>query len=230
MRPDTLVKLQALRAQARSVALVTRIKDGAQALVCGAIQEGELALDAGILQEVGRCINTDSSGNVGDELFVRVYSPPRRMLLVGAVHISQELIKLAPSAGFRVTIIDPRTAFSSRERFPGANLLTQWPDLAITGMNPDGRTAIITLTHDPKLDDPALITALGSDAFFVGALGSRKTHAARLARLTAQGVADRDLARIHAPVGLALGGRRPGEIAVAILAQVIQAQYLGSKS
>lgn len=223
------MKLQACRAQARPVALVTRFKDAAQALVCGADTAGELTLDVETLQEVGRRIRADNSGSIGDDLFVRVYSPPLRMVLVGAVHISQELIKLAPIAGFSVTVIDPRAAFATTDRFPATILVTDWPDRAITGLRPDSRTAIITLTHDPKLDDPALLKALDSDAFFVGALGSRKTHAARLARLTAQGIADRDLTRIHAPVGLALGGRRPGEIAVAILAQVIQAQYTDSQ-
>lgn len=229
MKSDTLAQLQAYRANGQSVGLVTRLEDGAQALVCGAQTEGELKLDAETLQEAGRRIRTDSSGSIGAELFVRVYCPPLRMVLVGAVHISQELIKLAPIAGFNVTVIDPRTAFATPDRFPSTNLITDWPDRAMSKLKPDSKTAVITLTHDPKLDDPALIQALRTDAFFVGALGSRKTHAARLARLTGQGVAERDLARIHAPVGLPLGGRRPGEIAVAILAQVIQAQYSGQQ-
>jgi xanthine dehydrogenase accessory factor len=221
-------KLHSCREQGRPAALVTRLADGAQALVCDAMAEGSLQLDGDTLKEIGSRIRSDTSGRMDDGLFVRVYGPLPRMLLVGAVHISQELVKLAPAAGFHVTIIDPRTAFATPDRFPSLNLVTEWPDQAMARLKPDRGTAVITLTHDPKLDDPALLKALASDAFFIGALGSRKTHASRLKRLREQGVPEQQLERIHAPVGLPLGGRRPGEIAVAILAQVIQARYAGA--
>ncbi|MBI1732757.1 MAG: XdhC family protein [Gammaproteobacteria bacterium] len=222
MKSELLARLQQLRATGVPVALVTRLVDGAQALLTDSAREGDLTFDETVARDVRLRLRGDASGEVGAGLFARVYAPPLRMILVGAVHVAQALVKMAPGAGFSVTVIDPRTAFATQDRFPDATLVTAWPDAAMTQLRPDSRTAVITLTHDPKLDDPALLQALRSDAFFIGALGSRKTHAARLARLAAQGMTDAELARIHAPVGLPLGGRRPGEIAVAVLAQVIQ--------
>ena len=157
--------------------------------------------------------------------FLGVYAPPPRLLIVGAVHIAQALAPMAARAGFEVTLIDPRRAFASVERFPDVALRDDWPDEALAALQPDAATAIVTLSHDPKLDDPALAVALGSPAFYIGALGSRRTHARRLERLREEGFDDPTLARIHAPVGLDLGGRLPAEIAVAILAQLIQARY-----
>ena len=155
-------------------------------------------------------------------LFVRAYNPPLRMVLVGAVHITQALIPIAALAGYAVTVIDPRAAFANEQRFPSATVTSDWPDEAMRSLAPDKRTAVVTLTHDPKLDDPALKVALKTDAFYVGSLGSRKTHAARLERLRADGVSEDALARIHAPVGLPLGSRRPPDIAVSVMAQIIQ--------
>lgn len=160
------------------------------------------------------------------DLFARIYAPPPRLLIVGAVHIAQLLAPMAAMASFDVTIIDPRRAFASAERFANVAMTDAWPDEALQHLLPDAQTAVVTLTHDPKLDDPAMNVALRSQAFYVGALGSSRTHAKRVERLTELGLADQ-VGRIHAPVGLDLGGRFPGEIAVAILAEIIRARYKG---
>ena len=158
----------------------------------------------------------------GAEWFLNPFNPPLRLILVGAVHIAQPLAEIAALTGYDVTVVDPRTSFASPERFPGMKLMTDWPDEAMTALAPDARTAIVTLTHDPKLDDPALQAALKSPAFYVGALGSKKTHAARIARLTEAGFAERDIARIHGPVGLSIGAKSPAEIATSIMAEITE--------
>ena len=165
----------------------------------------------------------DQSGILEDgETFVGIHNPPLRMVVVGAVHISQHLIPMAQACGYAVTLIDPRPAFGSEARFPGVTIADDWPDEALAALKPDARTAIVTLTHDPKLDDPAIKTALGSDVFYIGCLGSTRTHAKRVARLEDAGFTADQIARLHAPVGLDLGGRQPAEIAVSIMAQVIE--------
>ncbi len=146
-------------------------------------------------------------------------------MVIGAVHIAQALIPMAGLAGFKVYLIDPREAFGAAARFPGVDVINEWPDQALDDLAPDSSTAVVTLSHDPKIDDPALRTALASGAFYIGALGSKRTHAARLERLSALGIGAEELARIHAPVGLHLGGREPAEIAVSILAQIIAARH-----
>jgi len=156
---------------------------------------------------------------------IRVYAPPLRLLVVGAVHIAQCLLPMASLAGFEVHLIDPRDAFAAENRFPGVEVIRQWPDEAFAALSPDASTAVATLSHDPKIDDPALQAALVSDAFHVGALGSRKTHAGRLQRLSAAGMDDETLQRIHAPIGLPLGGRAPAEIAVSVLAEIIRTRH-----
>ncbi|HEX7006524.1 MAG TPA: XdhC family protein, partial [Alphaproteobacteria bacterium] len=170
----------------------------------------------------------DRSGilKAGDgNLFVHVYNPPLRLIIVGAVHIAQALAPMAAVAGYDVTIVDPRGAFATKARFPDVTLTDEWPDDAMKRLAPDARTAVVTLTHDPKLDDPALQVALRSEAFYIGALGSRRTHASRQQRLAEAGFTAAEMARIHAPIGLPLGGRAPAEIAVAIMAQIIQALH-----
>ena len=218
--------LQAARIAKRSVALVTRLGDGSQCLLEQGTLRGELALDEAQLEEVKKRLAAVQSGTLaGDEnLFVRIYAPAPRMLIVGAVHIAQVLAPMAAMAGFEVTIIDPRRAFASEERFPGVALTDEWPGEAMARLAPDAQTAVVTLSHDPKLDDPALVAALASPAFYIGALGSSRTQAKRIARLKEQGM-ESELHRIHAPVGLDLGGRSPAEIAVSALAQVIQVRY-----
>ncbi|MEO1104154.1 MAG: XdhC family protein [Pseudomonadota bacterium] len=155
------------------------------------------------------------------DVFVRIHRPPPRLVVIGAVHVSQVLAPMAQASGFDVTIVDPRTAFATPERFTGVQLLPEWPDAELLAL--DAETALATLTHDPKIDDPALIAALGSECFYAGALGSRKTHAKRVTRLHEAGFGDDDIARIHAPIGLNIGASTPAEIAVAVLAEVIAA-------
>jgi xanthine dehydrogenase accessory factor len=164
----------------------------------------------------------DRSGFEEDgQTFVAIHNPPLRMIVVGAVHIAQALLPMARACGYDPVLIDPRGAFGSAERFPGETIIEDWPDEAMATLAPDTRTAVVTLTHDPKLDDPAIIQTLKSQAFYLGCLGSTRTHAKRVLRLTEAGFAEADIARIHAPVGLDLGGRAPAEIAVSIMAQVI---------
>ena len=170
-------------------------------------------------QAVRNRLNSESSGFEG-RYFVNVFAPPLRLVIVGAVHIAQPLIAMARMIGHDCVLIDPRTAFATAERFPNQVIVDDWPDAAVAATRPDSRTAIVTLTHDPKLDDPAIISALDSDAYYVGCLGSRRTHAGRLERLRGAGVAEAGLARLRAPIGLDIGARTPGEIAVSILAEL----------
>jgi xanthine dehydrogenase accessory factor len=158
----------------------------------------------------------------GTRFFIRVYNPALRMAMIGAVHIAQALAPMATLAGYEVTVIDPRRAFATETRFPGIRLVSDWPDEALGALRPDRRTAVVTLTHDPKLDDPALEVALRSEAFYIGALGSARTQAKRLHRLQEMGFTREQLGRIHGPIGLKLGGRAPAEIAIAILAEATQ--------
>lgn len=233
MKREVITRLQELRREKQALALVTRLSDGQQALVSGHEVEGELVLEDESIVNIRQRILEERSGVLfesNSDLFVRVYNPPLRLILVGAVHVSQALIPLAVLLDFDVTVIDPRTAFASDERFPTVTMLTDWPDQAMRALKPDHRTAVVTLSHDPKLDDPALKEVLLTDAFYVGSLGSRKTHASRMERLGADGVDEKALARIHAPVGIHLGGRRPAEIALAIMAEIIQTLRLTSAS
>jgi len=228
MKRPTLDKVLEARARKRSVALVTNLKTGAQAIVTSSEISGELALDAAAVAAAREALRHDRSGTlkaIDGALFVHVFNPPLRLVIIGAVHIAQALAPIAALAGYDVTVIDPRGAFATEARFPGVALTDEWPDDAMKRLAPDSRTAVVTLTHDPKLDDPALQVALRSDAFYIGSLGSKKTHASRLARLTEAGFTPTEMARIHGPIGLPLGGRAPAEIAIAIMAQVIQALH-----
>jgi xanthine dehydrogenase accessory factor len=227
MNSELFDRLIAERAAKRAVTLVTRLADGVQALVVGDELSGELELTDEQLDEIRRRLRSDKSGTLdssGGALFARCYSQAPRMVIVGAVHIAQALAPMAAMAGFEVIVIDPRRAFATSERLPGVTVTTEWPDEALARIGLDAQTAVVTLSHDPKLDDPALIAALQSQAFYIGALGSSRTHAKRVARLTEAGLAAA-ISRIHAPVGLDLGGRSPAEIAVSVLAQVIQSRY-----
>jgi xanthine dehydrogenase accessory factor len=207
----------AQRAQ-RGAVLATDLASGETTAL---IEDGKA--NSALADAARSAIAADASRTVeiaGRKVFLNVFAPPARMALVGAVHIAQALAPIAVLAGYALTIVDPRSAFATEARFPGVALLHDWPDEALAAFKPDRRTAVITLTHDPKLDDPALAAALHSDAFYIGALGSRKTHAARLARLKEQGFGDADIARIHGPVGLAIGAVSPAEVAVSIMAEV----------
>lgn len=225
MRPDTLKKLLAAREAKRPVALVSNLDTGTQSLVYRDAVEGELSLDDTVVDGARAALRDDKSGRVdndGAPLFVQVFNPPKRMVIVGAVHIAQPLVTLAQTSGYEVVIVDPRGAFATRDRFPGVTLSEDWPDSALEELKIDSRTAVVTLTHDPKLDDPALHVALRSDAFYIGALGSRKTHGRRVERLTEEGYTEAEISRIHAPVGLAINAKSPAEIAISIMAQVTQ--------
>ncbi|WP_428542921.1 XdhC family protein [Profundibacter sp.] len=164
---------------------------------------------------------SDKSGFEGDE-FVAIHNPPLKMIMVGAVHITQPLLVMARLAGYDPVLVDPRAAFGSKARFPNEEIIDDWPDEALQAQGLDVRTAVVTLSHDPKIDDPALTVALRSDAFYIGSLGSTRTHAKRVNRLKAAGFADDEIARIHAPVGLDIGSKSPAEIALSIMAQITQ--------
>ena len=229
MQRDLLDRLLRLRAAKCPAALVTDLETGAQALVEADAVVGRLTLGSAEVAAVLGAVGDDRSGlEFESNRFVQVFNPPLRLIAVGAVHIAQPLVPLAATAGFDVTVVDPRRAWASGERFPEVALVTDWPDEALRGLAPDRRTAVVTLTHDPKLDDPALAAALSSPAFYIGALGSRRTHDRRLERLRAQGFDDVTLARIHGPVGLDIGAKSPAEIAVSILAQIIQVLHAAS--
>lgn len=225
MTPALLAALAAARDAKRPAVLATRLPDGAQTLLlrddAGGTDTPGLAgaADAALRDDACRTVT------LGEETwFLQAFNPPVRLVVVGAVHIAQALVPLASGLGFAVTVVDPRGAFASEARFPGVALSRDWPDEALAALRPDSRTAIITLTHDPKLDDPALDAALRSGAFCIGALGSRKTHAARLDRLRALGHDDAALSRIHGPVGLDIAAVTSAEIALSIAAQLVLAR------
>ena len=218
MKLETLTKLNAERAARRPVILITDTATGDQRLVKAA----DVAADP-LGAELARQLRLGKSGMIevsGKKLFLNVYAPTARLVIIGAVHISQALVPIAQSLGYDVTVVDPRTAFASPERFPNVPLIAEWPDVALPPLNIDRYTAFVALTHDPKIDDPALLYAFKKDCFYIGALGSRKTHAKRGERLKAQGAVDADLAKIHAPIGLSIGAVSPAEIAVSIMAEI----------
>lgn len=225
MKAQTLAALQEARAKRRAVTLATRLSDAAEALVYRDGARGELAGDAAILSAAQRAMDIGKSEtiSIGDaKIFLNVYVPPPRLVIVGAVHIAQSLAPMAAMLEFDVTVVDPRGAWATTQRFPGVKVIRDWADEAFQAMGLDGSTAVVTLTHDPKLDDPALESALKSDAFYIGALGSRRTHAKRKERLAEAGITDEMFARVHGPVGLNIGARSPAEIAVSILGQIIE--------
>jgi xanthine dehydrogenase accessory factor len=224
MKLDLLRAALDARRQGRAAALVTELRSGAQTLVVDGKKSGALELDAAAIAAVNDALRLDKSRTVetpAGRLFIEIHNPPLRCFIVGAVHIAQPLARIAAIAGYKVTIIDPRSAFATDARFPDVELSTDWPDEAFEVLRPDRRSAIVTLTHDPKIDDPALVSALRSEAFYIGALGSKRTHASRLGRLREAGFDDKALARIHGPIGLDIGAVAPAEIAVAIMGQMI---------
>jgi len=226
MKQEILEQLQQDRAEKRPVVLATFLKTGEQRLLYLYGKKGLKDIDPRIGEAARAALLEDKARTVETEqgpLFLNVFNPPLRLILVGAVHIAQALVPMAQLTGYDVAVIDPRSAFGSPERFPGVTLSNDWPDEAMAQMKPDLRTAVVTLTHDPKIDDPALMSALKSDVFYIGALGSKKTHASRLERLTAAGFGPDDFARIHGPVGLSIGAKSPAEIAISILVQMTAA-------
>lgn len=219
MRLAVLKAMNAARRERRGGVMVTRLSDGNQRFVEGeAIGADPLAVELETALRGG----TSGAATVDSiDYFLTVQAPSPRLMLVGAVHISQALAPIARIAGLEVTIIDPRTAFATPERFPETPVLAKWPDEALVEAPLDKYTAVCLLTHDPKIDDPALKIALAAGCFYIGALGSRKTHAKRLERMRAQGFDDAALARIHAPVGLDIGAVSPAEIAVSIIGEIV---------
>ena len=222
MKSELLDRLLAALAAKRPTVVATRLPEGDQALLFPL--DDEAAPDEWPSDEARRALLEDRSLTIPTEagsIFLRPYNPPVRLIVVGAVHITAPLARMAATAGIDVHVVDPRTAFASTERFPGMELVHSWPVEALAELCPDHRTAVVTLTHDAKLDDPALVAALETPAFYVGALGSSRTHAKRLARLREEGVSEENIARIRAPIGLDIGARTPAEIAVAILAELV---------
>jgi len=217
---DLLASLNAERAARRAAIVVTNVASGQQRLVKAAdIAKDPLkAVLSGHLRSGRSGMEDAAEGRV----FLTVYVPAPQLVITGAVHISQVLAPIAKLLGYDVTIVDPRTAFASVERFPDVRVIAEWPDQALPPLGIDRYTAFVALTHDPKIDDPALIHALSRDCFYIGALGSRKTHARRVDRLKQQGLIEADISRIHAPIGLDIGAVSPAEIAVAIMAQITE--------
>jgi len=220
-RADLLAAFNAERAARRPCMLVTDITSGEQRLVCAA----DLAADpmADILGERLRLGKSGMAAWSGNAFFLAAQAPATRLVAIGAVHIAQALAPIARLVGFDMIVVDPRTAFATPERFPEARLISEWPETALPLLPLDRYTALALLTHDPRIDDQGLIRALRADCFYIGALGSLKTHAKRLDRMRAQGFGERELGRIHAPIGLDIGAVSPAEIAVSILGEIVAA-------
>ena len=218
MKLEILKALNEERAARRAVIVVTDVASGAQRLV----KTAEVAKDPleKLLQKHIRSGKSGMEETAQGKVFLTAHVPAPQLVITGAVHISQTLAPLGQMLGYDTTIVDPRTAFATPERFPDVKVVAEWPDVALPPLNVDRYTAFVALTHDPKIDDPALLHALSRDCFYIGALGSRKTHAKRVARLKEQGVTDAGIARIHAPIGLDIGAVSPAEIAVAIMGEI----------
>ncbi len=218
MTPDILAALEQAKRDKRPVVLATELPGGDQCLLPDPTAPAELneAAQAVLLSDES---GTHKIG--GTDWFLHAYNPPLRLIVVGAVHIAQALVPFAAQCGFAVTVVDPRRSFASDERFPNVTISSEWPDEAMDAFKPDSRTAVVTLTHDPKLDDPALDRALKSNAFYIGALGSRRTHAARLKRLRELGHTDEAMARIRGPVGLNIEAVTAPEIGLSVIAEIV---------
>jgi xanthine dehydrogenase accessory factor len=225
MRTKYLDAVIAAGRASRSVALATDLRSGAQLLLDDERFDGELALgeaQRAAMREALRADRNLTLDTASGRVFVQVFSPPRRCFVIGAVHIAQPLTQMLALTDYRAIVIDPRQSFATEARFPGVELTSDWPDEALERLKPDSRSAVVTLTHDPKLDDPALAVALRSECFYIGALGSKRTHAARLRRLTELGFGESDFARIRGPIGLPIGAVSQAEIAISILAEMTQ--------
>jgi xanthine dehydrogenase accessory factor len=221
MRFEILKQLNDAKRNRNAVVLVSDLQSGEDQLALegdhirclplGALDKAFLSGKSGVVEEGGH------------SFFLNVHLPPPKIVVIGAVHISQALAAMAPLAGFDLEIIDPRTAFATPERFGGVKLTADWPEDVLAARPLDAFTALVAVTHDPKIDDYPIVSALQSNCFYVGALGSRKTHAKRVERMKEAGLSDAQIARIAAPIGLDIGASSPGEIAVSILAEIIQA-------
>ncbi len=224
MKRDTLKALNVARAEGRAIVRATDLESGEEKLIDPATDFSDLGITAAAAARA----DTSSSVEIeGRTWFLSVFNPPLDLVIVGAAHIAQPLSQMATLAGYGVRIVDPRTAFATPERFPGIAISHDWPDEALEKAPLGPRSALVALTHDPKIDDPALTAALASPCFYIGALGSKKTHAGRLARLKQHGLSDEALARIHGPIGLSIGAKSPAEIAVSILAEMTRDLRVG---
>jgi len=221
LRLDILKTLNEERTARRAAIVVTNQDNGAQRLVRGADLRSDPLKD--VLEKHLRSGKSGIEETAEGKVFLTVHVPSPRIVITGAVHISQTLAPIGRLLGYDVIIVDPRTAFASIERFPDVKVIAEWPDVALPPIGIDHYTAFVALTHDPKIDDPGLAIALKSDCFYIGALGSRKTHARRVARLKEErGFTDNDIGRIHSPIGLDIGAVSPAEIAVAIMGEITQ--------
>jgi xanthine dehydrogenase accessory factor len=225
MKGKFLDAVIAAGAESRSVALATELTSGAQLFLDGDRVEGDLQLDEASVVRMREALRADRNitlDTAEGRVFVQVFSPPRRCFVIGAVHIAQPLVPMLIATDYKPIVIDPRGAWATEARFPGVELSTEWPDEAMERLKPDRASAVVALTHDPKIDDPGLIAALRSDCFYIGALGSRRTHAKRLERLAKEGFGENELSRIHGPIGLNIGGVSQAEVAVSIIAEMTQ--------
>jgi len=233
MQLTTLKALNEARKNGKSALLFSDLDSGAETLTIEGEGSGDIEVTQEINEAAERAQNEDRGRMLeleGRRIFIQVFNPPRRLIIVGAVHISQPLVPIARLAGYAVTVIDPRGAWATPERFPDVDIDSRWPDEALENLKPDSRTAVVTLTHDPKLDDPALDVALRSNAFYIGALGGRKTAGKRRERLTEAGFGPDDFARIRGPVGLDIGAVSPAEIAVSIVGQITETLHRPERS
>jgi len=228
MKADYLARLNQFRAERQPCALVTHLKDGTQRFLTLADMDHD-PLHA----ELAQAFRLNKSAVVereGEKYFITIQAPPLRIIVLGAVHVSQSMAGMARLLGYDLMVVDPRTAFASETRFPDTRVVAEWPDQALPALRLDAFTAFVALTHDPKIDDPGLELALKSPCFYIGALGSRKTHARRIERLQKVGFTEADLARIHAPIGLNIGGVSPAEIALSIMAEITATLRLPAKA
>ena len=233
MKRDLLAALIAARQENETVVLVRGLNTGSQFMVTPKKSTGDIDNIDPTLRDAARAA-LDKEGaqtveTIQDTYLLQTLAASPRIIIIGAVHIAQALIPMAKTAGYDIYLIDPRTAFANPQRFPGIDVDNRWPHEAIEDLKLDIRTAVVTLSHDPKIDEPALCAAMNSDAFYIGALGSKGNHKKRLERLAELGYDNEQLARINGPIGLPLGGRSPAEIAVATLAQIIQARHRGTR-
>ena len=221
MKRELLDALLHARANRRAVALITDLGTGVQRIVARADAKNDP-----LAEQLDQAFRFDQSGS-HDGQFINIHNPPLRLVIIGAVHIAQAVIPMAQQLGYDITVIDPRGAFATGARFPGVSLHAEWPDEVIAQIGLDQRTAMIALTHDPKIDDPALFAALKSDLFYIGALGSKKTQSSRAQRLKDAGFTDAQIGRIHGPIGLSIGAKGAPEIAVSIMAEMTRSLRLG---
>ena len=226
MKKEILDFILTSRLAKKPLAVITRVVDGMQWAFLENDNENHEVFSPLEIDTIKKSMRDNKSGLISDEkFFIHIHTPPLRLIIIGAVHIAQFLAPMAKVAGFDVTVVDPRASFATPSRFPEINLLDEWPDDGIVELKPDTRTAVVTLTHDPKLDDPALVETLKTPAFYIASLGGTRTHGKRLERLKSEGFDEHQLIRINGPAGLNIGSVSPSEIAISILAELTAALH-----